>query len=249
MYTIEIHHKGDNSTTVYSIYKKSEAKDKNIKYKYWRDADEGEYGVSDDGYVAKVITRAIYGPSSIYVRYPYGYTFFNPNYAATKLKAGGRMANNTISGKTHWEVLCGQPKLNNLAMVYAQTMDYDKAIKLVIDNASSNQERMWKRRMKTEKFKDMVRDELQKLLQEHGMTEAYTLELLEETIKKAKDKGDVTNLMRAVDNLQDMHGMKDKNLIKTTEQIESTSNVKLIDELREEEEKLIATKTTIKKEE
>ena len=27
----------------------------------------------------------------------------------------------------------------------------------------------------------MVRDELQKLLQEHGMTEAYTLELLEET--------------------------------------------------------------------
>ena len=78
------------------------------------------------------------------------------------------------------------------------------------------------------------------------MTEAYTLELLEETIKKAKDKGDVTNLMRAVDNLQDMHGMKEKNQIKTVEQIEATSNVKLIDELRETEEKLTATKTTIK---
>ena len=55
--------------------------------------------------------------------------------------------------------------------------------------------------------------------------------------------------MRAVDNLQDMHGMKDKHLVKTTEQIESTSNVKLIDELREEEEKLTATRTTIKEEE
>ena len=65
-------------------------------------------------------------------------------------------------------------------------------------------------------------------------------------IKKAQDKGDVTNLMRAVDNLQDMHGMKDKNQVKTMEQIEATSNVKLIDELREEENKLIATKTTIK---
>ena len=134
-------------------------------------------------------------------------------------------------------------------MVYAQTMDYNKAIKHVIGDANPNQERMWKRRMKTEKFKDMVRDELQSLLQEHGLTEAYTLELLEETIKKAKDKGDITNLMRAVDNLQDMHGMKDKHLIKTTEQIEATSNVKLIDELREEEEKLVATRTTTKEEE
>ena len=159
------------------------------------------------------------------------------------------MANNTISGKTHWEVLCGQQKINNLAMAYAQTMDYGKAIGIVLDNPTKNQERMWKRRMKTEKFKDMVRDELQKLLQEHGMTESYTLELLEETIKKAKAKGDITNLMRAVDNLQDMHGMKDKNLIKTTESIEATSNVKLIDELREEEEKLIATRTTTKEEE
>ena len=249
MYTIDIHHKGDISATSYSIYEESEAKEEGLDYKYWRDANEGEYGLSDDGYVAKVITRSVYKPTSIYVRYPYGYTFFNPNYTATKLKAAGRMANNTISGKTHWEVLCGQQKINNLAMVYAQTMDYGKAINLVLDNPSRNQERMWKRRMKTEKFKDMVRDELHKLLHEHGMTESYTLDLLEETIKKAKDKGDITNLMRAVDNLQDMHGMKDKNLIKTTEQIEATSNVKLIDELREEEEKLIATRTTTKESE
>jgi NADH:ubiquinone oxidoreductase subunit E len=104
---------------------------------------------------------------------------------------------------------------------------------------------MWKRRMKKEKFKDMVREELQALLNEHGLTEDYTLQLLEETIRKAKDKGDITNLMRAVDNLQDMHGMKEKHLLKTTEQIEATSNTKLIDELTETEEKLIATKTTI----
>ena len=123
-------------------------------------------------------------------------------------------------------------------------MDYDKAIEHVLDNPTDNQKVMWKRRMKKEKFSDMVREELQKLLQDHGLTEAYTLELLEETIKKAKDKGDVTNLMRAVDNLQDMHGMKEKHQVKVTEQIEATSNTKLIDDLTETEEKLIATKTT-----
>ena len=127
-------------------------------------------------------------------------------------------------------------------------MDYDKTIKHVLDNPSNNQKVMWKRRMKKEKFKDMVREELQAKLKEHGLTEEYTLELLESTIQTAKAKGDVTNLMRAIENLQDMHGMKDKHLVKTTDTLEATSTTKLIDELREEENKLMATRTTVSKE-
>tara|TARA_R100000995_G_scaffold80398_1_gene52194 strand:- start:2088 stop:2837 length:750 start_codon:yes stop_codon:yes gene_type:complete len=245
MYTIDIHHKGDEKPTTYLVLRKEEADKKNLSYKYWREANEGEYGISDDNYVAKVISKSVYKPTSVYVRYPYGYTFYNPNYNSTKLKASGRKSNTTISGKTNWEVLSNGKTMKNLAMVYAQTMDYDKAIEHVLDNPTNNQKIMWKRRMKKEKFKDMVRDELQSLLREHGLTEEYTLQLLEDTIQTAKAKGDVTNLMRAVDNLQDMHGMKDKNLVKTTEQIEATSSTKLIDELRETEDKLIATKTTL----
>ena len=248
MYTIDIHHKGDNAPTTYKILKKEEADSENIKYRYWREAREGEYGISDDNYVAKVISKSVYNPTSVYIRYPYGYTFFNPKYDSVSLKASGRKSNTTISGKTQWEVLSNGQKMKNLAMVYAQTMDYDKAIEHVLDNPTDNQKVMWKRRMKKEKFKDMVRDELQALLKEHGLTEEYTLQLLSDTIDTAKAKGDVTNLMRAVDNLQDMHGMKDKNQVKTTEQIEATSNTKLIDELTETEDKLIATRTTITEE-
>ena len=248
MYTIDIHHKGDNAPTTYKIFKKEEADSENIQYRYWREAGEGEYGISDDNYVAKVISKSVYNPTSVYIRYPYGYTFFNPKYDSVSLKASGRKSNTTISGKTQWEVLSNGQKMKNLAMVYAQTMDYDKAIEHVLDNPTDNQKVMWKRRMKKEKFKDMVRDELQALLKEHGLTEEYTLQLLSDTIDTAKAKGDVTNLMRAVDNLQDMHGMKDKNQVKTTEQIEATSNTKLIDELTETEDKLIATRTTITEE-
>ena len=248
MYTIDIHHKGDNAPTTYKIFKKEEADSENIQYRYWREAGEGEYGISDDNYVAKVISKSVYKPTSVYIRYPYGYTFFNPKYESVSLKASGRKSNTTISGKTQWEVLSNGQKMKNLAMVYAQTMDYDKAIEHVLDNPTDNQKVMWKRRMKKEKFKDMVRDELQSLLKEHGLTEEYTLQLLEDTIQTAKAKGDVTNLMRAVDNLQDMHGMKEKHLVKTTEQIEATSNTKLIDELKETEDKLIATKTTVTEE-
>ena len=249
MYTIDIHHKGDNAPTTYKILKKEEADSENIQYRHWKKAGEGEYGISDDNYVAKVISKSVYNPSSIYIRYPYGYTFFNPKYTSVQLKASGRKSNTTISGKTNWEVLSNGQKMKNLAMVYAQTMDYDKAIEHVLDNPTDNQKIMWKRRMKKEKFKDMVRDELQELLKEHGMTEEYTLQLLEDTIQTAKAKGDVTNLMRAVDNLQDMHGMKDKHLVKTTDTLEATSTTKLIDELREEEQKLMAQRTTVSEEE
>ena len=249
MYKIDIHHKGDSKATSYEIYERKEADNKNLQYKYWREANEGEYGISDDEYVAKVISKSIYGPSSTYIRFPYGYTFFNPKYVTVKLKAKGRKANNTHSGKKYWDVLCKQEKMKSLALVQAHTLDYNKTIELVFGNPSVNQKRTWKRRMKTERFKEMMKKELAILLKEHGMTEEYTLQLLSDTIQTAKSKGDVTNLMRAVDNLQDMHGMKDKNQVKTVEQIEATSNVKLIDELREEEDKLIATKTTIKEEE
>ena len=85
MYTIDIHHKGDEKPTTYVILKKEEADSKNLSYKYWRDANEEEYGISDDDYVAKVISKSIYNTSSVYIRYPYGYTFFNPKYSSTKL--------------------------------------------------------------------------------------------------------------------------------------------------------------------
>ena len=48
MYTIDIHHKGDKEPTTYKVYRREEADKNNLNYKYWREANEGEYGISDD---------------------------------------------------------------------------------------------------------------------------------------------------------------------------------------------------------
>jgi hypothetical protein len=249
MYTINIHHKGDEDVTSYRIYRKDEADKDNIDYKYWKDANTGEYALSDDKYVAKVISRREYASNhdipNIYLRFPWGYTFYNPKYASKKLNAQGRKTNVTMTGKSYIEVQSGQDKMKNLAMMFALKPDYDLAIEWAMGAVTDTERRKWKRTMKSEVFKDMVKDELSKLLLDRGLTEGYTLQLLEDTIIMAKDKKDVSNLLRAVENLQDMHGMKDKYLVKTTQQIEATSSTKLIDELREEEQHLLATKTTI----
>ena len=252
MYTITIKHKDIGSKT-YEIYTKEEADKEGLQYNYWKEAREGQWALSDDNFVSKVITRKKYPTNNqidnVYLRFAWGYTFFNPEYKGKELKVKGRQSNTTMTGKRPIEVKAKQERMKNLAMVYARTLNTDDTIAKVCGEINSNQDRRVKRYMRTEVFKGMVRDELSKLLTKHEMSEDYTLELLAKTIKKAQDKGDVTNLMRAIENLQDMHGMKDKHLIKTTDTLEATSTTKLIDELREEEQKLMATRMTVKEDE
>ena len=252
MYTITIKHK-DIGAKTYEIYTEEEASKEGLEYSHWKDAREGEWALSDDGFVSKVIKRKSYKGTdkidNVYLRFAWGYTFYNPRRGGGSLKVKGRKSNTTMTGKRPIEVKAKQKKMQNLAMVYAQTMNTDETIEKVCGEVTSNENRRVKRYMRTEVFKGMVREELAKLLSEHGMSEDYTLDLLSSTIKKAQDKGDVTNLMRAIENLQDMHGMKDKHLVKTTDTLEATSTTRLIDELREEENKLLATTTTIKEEE
>jgi hypothetical protein len=148
-----------------------------------------------------------------------------------------------MTGKPMLEVQSKQGMMKNLAKAYSVTWDYNLALDMVLGSYTPSEFKKWKRIMKTEVFDKMIKEELADLLSDHGLDKTYTLDLFSQVISMAKDKKDVTNLMRAVENLQGMHGMKEKSLVKTTESIEAVSNTKLIDELREEEDKLIATKT------
>jgi len=247
LYTINIDHK-DKGLTTYTVYRKEEADKEGIQYVYWKMADMGQYAISDDDYVAKVINRREYpsnhNKDNVYLRFPWGYTFFNPKYASKKLKVSGRKTNTTLTGKPMLEVQSKQDMMKNLAKAYSVTWDYNLALDMVLGSYTPSEFKKWKRIMKTEVFDKMIKEELADLLTDHGLDKTYTLELFAKVIEMAQDKKDVTNLMRAVENLQGMHGMKDKQLVKTTEKLEAISNTKLIDELREEEDKLIATKTT-----
>ena len=63
----------------------------------------------------------------------------------------------------------------------------------------------------------------------------------------SKEKKDVSNLLRAVENIQDMLGMRDKEVVKPTEPLQAHSTRKLLDEITEEEQNLLATKTVTHK--
>ena len=249
MYEITIKHK-DKGRRCYSIYTKEEADNEGIKYKYWKEADVGDYALSDDQFVAVVIQRKKYegnnGVHNYYIRLPFGYAFHSPKYPTQKLKAGGRVSNQTLSGKPQLEVRKVSTNWKNLALAYSTCFNMDLAIDIVFDNATKSQRRTYKRWMRTQEFKSMTRDELKGVLDEKGYGESDVIDLLSKGMKMAKDKGDVTNFLRVVENIQDMLGMKDKNIVKTTHTLEAHTNRKLLDEIAEEEATLTAKKEVIK---
>ena len=252
MYTITIKHK-DVGAKVYDVFSIEEADEQGIEYKHWKEAKEGEYGASDDGYVSQVIKRKTYDNKNKpmdYIRFAWGYTFYNPRYDGKPLNAAGRKSNTTLTGKSYIEAHKNSRIMQDLAMAAAHFAEPDKIIDQVLGRDIEDWERRkWKRTMKSEVFKSMKREELAKRLKKHDLTEDYTLELLQDGIKMAKDKKDVPSIMRAVENLQDMHGMKDKHLVKTTEKIEATSSTKLLDEIIEEEKSIGLERITQSEEE
>tara|TARA_Y100000401_G_scaffold115007_1_gene117930 strand:- start:196 stop:966 length:771 start_codon:yes stop_codon:yes gene_type:complete len=248
MYEISIKHK-DKGKVTYAIYTKEEADGEKIEYKHWKEAEQGDYALTDDNYVGQVIQKKRYNSSngvvSYYVRMPFGYAFHSPRYPTQKLNAEGRISNHTLSGKPQLEVKKGSTEWKNLAMVYATCFNMDLSIDAVYDNPSPTKRRTAKRWMRTEEFKSMVKDELKEVLAEKGHNRTNTIDLLDKALAMAEDKKDITNFLRVVENIQDMLGMRDKTVTKTTTQLEASATRKLLDEINEEEQHLKGTQTTI----
>jgi|TARA_R100000789_G_C3007741_1_gene150497 hypothetical protein len=254
VYQITINHRSGEKT--YDIYTQKEADEKDIPYKPWKESREGDYALSDDGYCAPVLKRQEYthpkGYKTVYFKLPFGYHMWDTKYGTRKFYAEGRYTPHTFTGKDAMEVKTGLTKWKNLAMMYAFTrgaygeFNEDVAIDLAFGTVTPKDRRRWKRNMKHREFRKMVREEVAKLLDEHGLGPDRTMELLSDAVTMALDKKDLSNLNRIIENLEDLHGMKDKNKVVTTTQLEATETQRMLDEVTEEERKLVATQVESK---
>jgi hypothetical protein len=246
LYEVTINHR-EGGPTDYKVYKKDEAIDDGIDFIYWKDANEGDWALTDDDYVAIIIKKKEYytkkdNQKSCYYRTPFGYIMYNSKYPNTKFCAGGRVTNTTMSGKSWLEVRCGSEDYKDLALWAALTEDRDIAIDKVYGSVSASKRRKLRRHMRTEVFKSMKRDEAQKLLADNLMDADYFVNLMKDGIDMAKDKKDVNAIRGFVNDGMEIHGMKDKETVTTTDRIEAVQTKTLIDNINEEENKLIATR-------
>ena len=241
MYVITINHK-DIGPTDYKIFLSGEALKEDIDFEYWQDAEEGQYALTDDGYVAKIISKKEYKDEqdriSFYYRMPFGYIMWNPKYPSKKFNCGGRVANNTFTGKKWLEVKTKSEPYQALAMWAAMTEDRDVAIDQVFGSVSASKRRKLRRHMRTEVFKSMKRDEAQKLLATNMMDADYFIDLMKKGVEIALKKEDVNGIRGFVNDGMEIHGMKDKETVTVTEKLEATQTRKLIDNINAQEDKL-----------
>ena len=246
MYTVTINHR-DKGVTEYPIYLQEEAEKEGIPFKGWQKCDAGDWAVPDDGWVAKVIKKKEYldtsGRPSYYYRMPFGYIMWDARYPNKKFCAGGRVANNTFSGKKWLDVRCNSKDYKDLALWAAISDDRDIAIDKVFGSVSAGKRRKLRRHMRTENFRSMKRDEAQKLLDDNMLDVDYFINLMKDGVDMAKEKKDVNAIRGFVNDGFEIHGMKDKETVTTTDRIEAVQTKKLIDNINEEENKLIATRS------
>tara|TARA_R110000824_G_scaffold182710_2_gene363758 strand:- start:840 stop:1622 length:783 start_codon:yes stop_codon:yes gene_type:complete len=245
LFSVTINHK-DTGPTDYTIYLSGEAIEKDIDFDYWQDADEGQYALTDDGYVAKIIKKKEYtdiqGRKSFYYRLPFGYIMWDSKYPNKKLNCGGRITNTTMTGKKWLEVRCNSDDYQDLAFWAAVTENRDVAIDRVYGSVSVSKRRKLKRHMRTESFKTMKRDEAQKMLADNMMDADYFIDLMKQGVEIALKKEDVGGIRGFVSDGMEIHGMKDKETVTVTDRLEAVQTRALIDNINQEENKLIATR-------
>tara|TARA_R100001530_G_scaffold91045_2_gene63272 strand:- start:955 stop:1521 length:567 start_codon:yes stop_codon:yes gene_type:complete len=173
---------------------------------------------------------------------PFGYIMWNPKYPNKHFACGGRDSNTTFTGKSGIEVKNGSDRYKALAMWAAITEDRNVAIDKVFGPVSNSKHRKLRRHMRTESFISMKRGEAQKLLADNLMDADYFVDLMKEGIGIAKEKKDVNGIRGFVNDGFEIHGMKDKETVVTTDKIEAVATRKLIDNINQEEEKLALTR-------
>ena len=238
MFSVTINHR-DIGATDYIIYRK-------VPFRHWQKASQGEYALTDDEYVARLIKKKEYkasdGRNSYYYRFPFGYIMWDSKYPNKKLNCGGRVTNTTMSGKNWLEVRCNSSDYQDLAFWAAVTENRDVSIDKVYGSVSVSKRRKLKRHMRTEAFKTMKRDEAQKLLSDNMMDADYFIDLMKQGVEIALKKEDVNGIRGFVNDGMEIHGMKDKETVTVTDKLEAVQTRSLIDSINQEENKLIATR-------
>ncbi len=229
----------------FQIYTKKEAEDKPMFFLYWKDADKGDYALTDDDYVMECLSRK-------------EYTDKNGN-VKTFIKLSGGVGWDTMSAKIHfklnhsyntytktnpaktWEdIEVRSTRGKNTITTYANMMlnggvDFEKLGKIYRPD-DKIPEATVRRFLKNKRVKMEVEKKVKEILLEKSISKEFAIDNLIRALEMAEHKGDVGNFLKANDQVMDLLEMKPNKAI-TTDTVELIDTKKILDQITQEEEK------------
>lgn len=230
----------------YFVYTKKEADEDGLSYRYWKDVDTGEYGITDDEYVAICIDRREYEDSQKRCR------------AFVKLSCAVGWA--TRSAKMLYEPnrdfgLYSQVKPDYWIRREIRSTRFKNAITAYIEQLLSTNAIDWttigniyrpdqqvpeatvRRLFKQQEVREVIDEKLKKTLLDKGITQEMVLDLHLEAIQVARSKLDPSNMLRATENLMDLLEMKPGKKV-TTESLDMSVTSSIADQIESEEKRV-----------
>ena len=239
--------KNNYKLLTYTIHTQKEADQYELKYKPWREVSVGEYGISDDGYVAECIYVNKYENATL-VTYPYGRQWINNTSKLEFIphKLSGEFGQ--VGTRSWAEQELGKTRTKNAIKLYVQMMLNEgkidwKKLGLAYRKDQERPELTARRLFKSKRIQSMLDKELASALKEKNIDKGDVLDMLLDAIKIAKEKEDPSNMLRGAENfVKIMDMLPSKSMITDTVQIDMTSKI-LNDIAKEEKSSLTLSQT------
>jgi histone H3/H4 len=234
-------------TANYPVYSKDEAINNKIEFVYWKQAEAGDWALTDDNYVSECFDRKSYTDRSGHVKtfikltcgvgwdssfasinflenHKYGvYSKTNPKRKWDEQESGTTRAKNTVSAYANMLLNNGQVDYTVLGQMYRPDQQIPEATV--------------RRFLKQKVAKKMVEKKIKELLTDKSINKEFALDNIVRALQMAESKGDVNNFLKANDYLMDLLEMKpNKQMITDTIQVDMTKQI--ADTIAKEEKKL-----------
>ena len=240
--------KGHEDRCIYTV---EEAIEHGIQYKPWIECDTtGDWGLSDDGYVSELLYRQYYGGHK-----EYGYWSFTGGIVKRYKNDYGKnkeyetlLIGPLLTGERKAKKIADALKTDKAKKIMRAYLLHDRkidvAIHSVLPAAPMIELNKWRTVAKSEAFKKMVKQEILEIMEGMGFNRQRALLLLDEAIEMAREKKDVTNMMRATETLFDILGFNDKDIKKDSLEFTSKSLEHLADSVLEHKDTIKLARET-----
>jgi len=202
-----------------------------IPYVYWKDLDakahigkeEVFFVLSDDDIVTPIFHVAP-TPTGYVLRGPFGQYILPRNRKKARMFVLTKSKAHTNESFTRKHQVRSNLRVNVVTMA-ANGMDINEIVNVLSPADKSSRTDYIKNFYKSEECAKMIREEVKQILNNVGLTEEKVVEMLLDAHNTAKEKRDVSNMLRATENLVELFGLNDKTKETTTRTLEIESEV------------------------
>tara|TARA_Y100000593_G_scaffold92369_1_gene183804 strand:+ start:1866 stop:2651 length:786 start_codon:yes stop_codon:yes gene_type:complete len=230
----------------YFVYTKDEADEDNISYKHWKEVDVGDYGLTDDGYVALCIDKKEYtdkqGRCRPFIKLCCG-VGWGQGKAKLLYEPNREFGLYSQVKPDYWirrEIR--SQRFKNAITAYVEQLLSSNAINwTVIGNIYRPDQKIpeatVRRLFKQQEVREVIDDKLKKVMLDKGINQEMVLDLHLEAIDVARSKLDPSNMLRATENLMDLLEMKPGKKV-VTESIDMSVTSSIAEQIESEEQRV-----------